>query len=230
MRELYVASVEGASFVAILGGKIPRRRFVQGLAAVAKEEAWPGAWRVEGELLRGPEGITIAQADDGTVLFGTSEAIVIAALPASEDFARLALPEKGASSFAVTRDAWSGAAGVAVVAHASVLRKIERASGTFTLGKSPEVTMTIEPSEANPAPALAGEIEQLLAEMRIVALLLPDTVGEKGALQAAKVTAKDGHVIVTAPWSYDALDRGCVRLAGSIRVGLVAAPESVPHH
>jgi hypothetical protein len=230
VRELIVASVEGASFLAILGGKIPRGRFVQGLAAVAKEEAWPGAWRVEGELLRGPDGITIAQADDGTVFFGTSEAIVIAALPASEDFVRLALPEKGASSFAVTRDAWSGAAGVAVVAHASVLRKIERASGTFSLGKSPEVTMTIEPSEANPAPALAGEIEQLLAEMRIVALLLPDTLGEKGALQAAKVSAKDGHVIVTAPWSYDALDRGCARLAGLIRVGLVAAPESVPHH
>jgi hypothetical protein len=230
LRELIVASVEGSSFVAILGGKIPRGRFVQGLAAVAKDEAWPGAWRVEGELLRGPGGLTIAQADDGTVLLGTSEAIVIAALPASEDFARLALPEKGASSFAVTREAWSGAAGVAVVAHASVLRKIERASGTFTLGKSPEITMTIEPSEANPAPALAGEIEQLLAEMRIVALLLPDTVGEKGALQAARVAAKDGRVIVTAPWSYEALDRGCARLAGSIRVSLVAAPESAPHH
>ncbi|MEP7126991.1 MAG: hypothetical protein ABJE95_39025 [Byssovorax sp.] len=230
LRELYVASVEGASFVAILGGKIARGRVVSGLAAVAKEEAWPGGWRVEGELLRGPDGITIAQADDGTVLLGTSEAIVVAALPASDDFARLALPEKGASSFAVTREAWSGAAGAAVVAHASVLRKIERASGTFTLGKTPEITMQIEPSEANPAPALAGEIEQLLAEMRIVALLLPDTVGEKGALQAARVSAKDGHVIVTAPWSYEALDHGCARLAGMIKVSLSASPESLPHH
>jgi hypothetical protein len=230
LRELIVASVEGSSFVAIIGGKIPRGRFVKGLALVAKEEAWPGAWRVEGELLRGPDGITIGQADDGTILLGTSEAIVIAALPASEDFVRLALPEKGASSFAVTRDAWSGAAGAAVVAHASVLRKIERASGTFTLGKSPEIIMAIEPSEANPAPALAGEIEQLLAELRIVALLLPDAVGEKGALLAAKVTTKEGRVIVTAPWSYDALDRGCARLAGLIRVSLLASPESIPHH
>lgn len=230
LRELIVASVEGSSFVAIVGGKIPRGRFVRGLAEVAKEEAWPGSWRVEGELLRGPDGITIAQADDGTILLGTGEAIVIAALPVSDDFARLALPERVASSFAVTRDAWSGAAGAAVVAHASVLRKIERASGTFTLGKSPEITMQIEPSEANPAPALAGEIEQLLAEMRIVALLLPDTVGEKGALQAARVSAKDGHVIVTAPWSYEALDRGCARLARSIRASLTATPESAPRH
>lgn len=230
LRELIVASVEGSTFVAILSGKIPRGRFVKGLAAVAKEEAWPGAWRVSGELLVGPNDVTIGQADDGSILLGTNEAIVVAALPASDDFTRLALPDHGASSFAVTHEAWSGAAGAAVVAHASVLRKIERASGTFTLGKSPEITMKIEPSEANPAPALAGEIDQLLAEMRIVALLLPDSIGEKGALQAARVTAKEGRVIVTAPWSYEAIDGGCARLAGLIRAGLGAGPESLPRH
>jgi hypothetical protein len=216
--------------VAIAGGKIARGRFVKGLAAVAKEEAWPGGWHVANELLVGPGGMAIGQADDGTILVGTSEAIVIAALPASEDFHRLALPEKGASTFAVTKEAWSGAAGAAVVAHASVLRKIERASGHFTLSKSPELTMEIEPAEANPAPALAGEIEQLLAEMRIVSLLLPDTVGEKGALQAAKVTAKDGRVVVTAPWSYEALDQACARLAGSIRAGLGSGGEAARLH
>jgi len=228
LRELLVASVEGASFVAIAGGKIPRGRFVKGLAAVAKEEAWPGGWHEAGELLVGPGGLSIGQADDGTILFGTSEAIVIAALPASDDFHRLALPEKGASSFAVTKEAWGGAAGVAVVAHASVLRKIERASGHFTLSKSPELSMEIEPVSASPAPALAGELEQLLSEMRIVAMLLPDTIGEKGALQAAKVTAKDGRVIITAPWSYEALDGACARLAGQIRAGLQASPEALP--
>lgn len=223
LRELFVASVEGSSVVVILGGKFPRGRFVTGLAAVAKEEAWPGAWRVAGELLLGPSGIAIGQADDGTIVAGTSEAIVTAALPASEDFRRLALPEKGGSSFTVTREAWSGAAGAAVVAHASVLRKIERASGHFTLSKLPELSLEIEPVAVDPAPALAGEIEQLLAELRIVALLLPDSVGEKGALQAAKVTAKGGRVLITAPWSYEALDGACARLAARIRAGLSAS-------
>lgn len=228
LRELFVASVEGSSFVAIVGGKIPRGRFVKGLAAVAKEEAWPGGWHEAGELLVGPGGLAVGQADDGTILFGTSAAIVIAALPASDDFHRLTLPEKGASSFAVTKEAWSGAAGVAVVAHASVLRKIERASGRFTLSKSPEFALEIEPVSASPAPALAGEIEQLLSEMRIVAMLLPDLGGAKGALQAAKVTAKDGRVIITAPWSYEALDGVCARLAAQIRAGLDATPEAAP--
>lgn len=230
LRELIVASVEGSSFVAIAGGKITRGRFVKGLASVAKDEGWPGGWHLAGDLLVGPGGTAIGQADDGTILVGTSEAIVTAALPASDDFHRLALPEKGASTFAVTKEAWSGAAGAAVVAHASVLRKIERASGQITLSKSPELTMEIEPAEANPAPALAGEIEQLLAEMRIVALLLPDAIGEKGALQAAKVTAKDGRVIVTAPWSYEALDQGCARLAGGIRAGLGSGSEAARVH
>ena len=228
LREVFVASVEGSSFVAIAGGKIPRGRFVKGLAAVAKEEAWPGGWHEAGELLVGPGGLAIGQADDGTILFGTSEAIVIAALPASDDFHRLELPEKGASSFAVTKEAWSGAAGVAVVAHASVLRKIERASGRFTLSKSPELSLEIEPVSASPAPALAGEIEQLLSEMRIVAMLVPDVGGAKGALQAAKVTAKDGRVVITAPWSYEALDGACARLAEQIRAGLYATPEALP--
>ena len=228
-RELLVASVEGASFVAIVGGKFPRGRFVKGLAALAKEEAWPGGWHEAGELLVGPAGLTIAQADDGTILLGTSEAIVVAALPASDDFHRLALPEKG-SAFALTKEAWSGAAGVAVVAHASVLRKIERASGHVTLSRSPEVVLEIEPVSASPAPALAGEIEQFLSEMRIVAMLLPDLMGAKGALQAAKVTAKDGRVVITAPWSYEALDDACARLAGQIRAGLQASPEASPRH
>lgn len=226
VRELVVASVEGSSFVVIVGGKIPRGRFVKGIAAVAKEEGWPGGWRESGELLLGPNGVVIAQAEDGTILAGTSEAIVVAALPASDDFRRLALPEKGGTSFVVTREAWSGAAGAAVVAHASVLRKIERATGHFTLSKSPEVSLEIEPVAVDPAPALAGEIEQLLAELRIVALLLPDSAGEKGALQAAKVTAKEGRVVITAPWSYEALDGACARLAAQIRAGLSAGTKA----
>ena len=153
-----------------------------------------------------------------------------AALPASDDFHRLALPEKGACSFVITKEAWSGVAGAAVVAHASVLRKIERATGSFRLNQTPEVTLDIELSPGDSAPALAGELEQLLAEMRIVALLLPDTAGEKGALQAAKVAPKDGRVIVTAPWSYEALDRASERLAALIRNGGGGGAEAAGHH
>ena len=59
--------------------------------------------------------------------------------------------------------------------------------------------------------------EQLLAEMRIVSMLLPEQAGEKGALQAARVSNKNERVVVTAPWSYEALDKACARLAGMMK-------------
>jgi hypothetical protein len=216
VRELYVASADATSWVLILGGKLKRGHYVQGLAGLAKEDAWAG-WHLEGELFLGPGGAAIAQADDGTLLLGSNRDVVMAAIPASEDYKRLALPEKGAATFAITHEAWEGAAGAAVVAHASVLRKIERASGQFSLGKAPELSMEIEPAQGTAAPALAGEIEQLLAEMRIVSMLVPEQAGEKGALQAARVSNKNERVTVTAPWSYEALDKACAKLAGAMK-------------
>ncbi|MFO0760260.1 MAG: hypothetical protein U0359_27510 [Byssovorax sp.] len=212
LRELYLASADGSTWVLLLGGKIKKDRFVHGLAALAKEESWPG-FHEEGELLLGPGGAAIGQADDGTLIFGNGADVVRAALPASKDYERLALPHKGSAVFSITHEAWEGAAGQAVVAHASVLRKIERATGQLNLGKEPTLAMEIEPAQGTTAPALTGEIEQLLAELRIVTLILPDQAGEKGALQAAKVAAKGDRVTVSAPWSYDALDQACARWA-----------------
>jgi hypothetical protein len=227
LRELVIASVDGSSFVAIIGGRIKRGRFVQGLSQVAREEGWAGGWHEAGELLIGPGGIAVGQADDGTIAIGSNANLVTAALPASDESLRLLLPQEGAASFAITKQAWSGAAGRAVVAHASVLRKIERANGRFTLSRSPELWMEIEPADGNEAPALTGEIEQVLSELRIVTLLAPDVAGEKGALSAMKVSAKGDRVVMVAPWSYEALDRGCARLATLIQAAGLG-PERAP--
>ncbi len=106
LREIIVASVDGTSWVLIAGGRIPRGRFVDGLARVAQEEGWPLHRR--GEMLVGP-AVAIGQAEDGTLVVGTDAGLVEAALPASDDTRKLELPEKGAVTFAITRQAWSGA-------------------------------------------------------------------------------------------------------------------------
>jgi hypothetical protein len=218
VRELLIASVDGTNVVVIIGGRIKRGRFVQGLSKVAREEGWPGGWHETGELFVGPGGVAIGQAEDGTILLGSDVGIVTAALAASDDPLHIDLPEEGGGvSFVITKQAWSGLAGFTVVAHASVLRKIERAAGRFTLSRSPELRMEIEPAAGNEAPALAGEIEQVLSELRIVTLLAPDVAGEKGALQAAKVSTQGDRVVMLAPWSYQALDGGAARLAALIR-------------
>ncbi len=77
--------------------------------------------------------------------------------------------------------------------------------------------MEIEPAQGTAAPALAGEIEQLLAELRIVTMLLPDRAGEKGALQAARVSPRNDRVAITAPWSYETLDKACAKLAATMK-------------
>lgn len=211
VREVIVASVDATSWVLIAGGRIKRGRFVDGLARLSQEEGW--GLRREGELLVGPGGVTLGQADDGTLVVGTDVSLVNAALPASDDARRLALPDQGAVTFAVTRQAWSGAAGLAAVTHASVLGRIARASGRMTLGDAPEVSLILEPAPGVEATALAGELEQVVNELRLVTLILPDVIGEKSALGAARITPGSSQVAITAPWPHDGLDRACQRLA-----------------
>lgn len=215
LREIVVASVDTSSWVVIAGGRFTRKRFVSGFEEVAREEGW--RFQRDGDLLIGPGGVTLAQADDGAIVVGTDRAIVVAALPASDDHRRLALPDGGAATFAITKQAWSGAAGVRTVASATVLRQVERAEGRFVLGSAPEITMSIEPAPGVEPAALAREIERVLVEMRLLTFLLPDVAGEKGAIAGARAKAAGERVELTAPWPYEGLDRACARLAALLR-------------
>ena len=211
LREVIVASTDASSWVLIAGGRIARGKLVRGLEKIAQEEGW--ALRREGDLLVG-NGVVMAQAEDGTILVGTDTTIVNAALPASDDARHLDLPEDGAATFAVTRQAWSGAAGIAALSHASVLRHVERASGRMKLGSSPEVSMSIVPIAGTSAAELARELDEVTAELRLVTLLLPDVAGEKSALSSVIIKAAEDRVTVTAAWPHDGLDRAAQRLAG----------------
>jgi len=218
-RELLIATVDTSSWVAIVGGKIAPSRLVAGLAKLARDEGWPGNFHVEGELLVGAGGLAIGQADDGVIAVGTDKNIVTAALPggAEREAARLALDEREPISFAITREAWSGASTLAAVAHASVLGRIDRASGRLSLGDAPELVMHIYPAQQATPAELARDLEIVLGELKLVSLLRADVAGEQGALAAAKVRAEGDHVIVSAPWSPEALERGCERLATTLQ-------------
>jgi hypothetical protein len=219
-RELVVASTDGAAWVAVLGGRFEKGRFVQGLAKVARDEAWPG-FHLEGEVLVGAGGVTIAQADDGAIVVGSNASIVSAALPQSDEYKRLDLADDAALSFAISREAWSGASGVGGGAFGSAaLGRIERASGKLSLGDSPELTLRAEPMPGQPANEVARELETAIAALRVATLLVPDVAGEKSMLAGAKVTtAPDGAaVLVSAPWPYEGLDRGAARLATLLKL------------
>ncbi|MRG95220.1 hypothetical protein GF068_25355 [Polyangium spumosum] len=216
VREVVVASMDGRSWVALFGGRIERGRFVAGLAEVAKEEGWAG-FRREGELLVGPS-IVIGQADDGTILVGTDRSIVEAALPATEEGEKLGLPEKGAVTFAIARQAFEVASGAnTLLPRASVLGTIERATGSLALSGSPELVVRLEPTKAADAPKLEEGARSLLSDLGLVLLLAQDVAGEKEALRATTVKREGDVVVLRAPWPYEGLDRAAAGLAGKLR-------------
>ena len=94
IRELILASMDSKSWVLLVGGSFKPGKFVPGMEKVFQEEGHPG-WRRAGDLLIGPTGIAMGQADDGTLVLGTEAEIVTAALPASEEYKRIDLPRDG---------------------------------------------------------------------------------------------------------------------------------------
>ncbi|UQA59613.1 hypothetical protein [Polyangium aurulentum] len=216
VREILIASMDGKSWVALVGGRIERGKFVDGLAEVAREEGWAG-YRKENGILVGPN-MAIAQAEDGTIVVGTDRAIVQTALPATEEGQKLGLPEKGAVTFAIGKGAWEAiGSGKALVPGASSLPRIERATGSFKLGSAPELSMRLEPASAADRQALEDGLRALLAQMNLVMLLAPDTAGEKEAMRAAVVRGEGNAVVLQAPWPYEGIDRGCAKIASFLR-------------
>ncbi|WP_437965787.1 hypothetical protein WMF04_40120 [Sorangium sp. So ce260] len=232
LREIVIASTDAASWVALAGGRIPKDRFVAGMEKVARDEGWAG-FRREGELLFvGPRAV-IGQADDGTLVLGTDAEIVRAALPASDEWQRLDLPEQGPVTFALTGAAWSGAAGVvsAVLPRAGALfRRIDHASGTFTLGAEPALAMRLAPVSGDAAAALAADTQAFLGSLKLALALLPDVAGAGAAIEAAQAAPQGDLVEIRTKWPHDGLDRACAELAQRARAARDAgnAPRAAP--
>lgn len=219
IREVVIASTDAASWVVLLGGRVEPGRVVPGMERVAREEGWPG-WRRQDDLLLGPGGVAIAQAEDGTVVIGTDAPIVRASLVASDDWTRLGLPEKGALSFAITREAWDGLGGEIggkLAGGRGLFRRAGRTTGSMTLGEAPRITMRVEPVTGETVEGVTGDLGMILTGLKLVTLLLPEQMGEKRALQSAQVQAVAGAAQIQADWPLDGLDLACQRLAGAIQ-------------
>ncbi|WP_438005233.1 hypothetical protein WME89_41890 [Sorangium sp. So ce321] len=220
LREIVVASTDATSWVALAGGRIPKDRFVAGMEKVARDEGWEG-WRREGDLLIVDGTLTrpravIGQADDGTIVLGTDVEIVNAALPASDEWQRLDLPEQGPVTFALTSVAWSGAAGVvsSVLPRAGALfRRVDHASGALTLGAEPALAMRLAPASGEAAAALAADTQALLGSLKLALAVLPDVAGARDALEGAQALAQGDRVEIQTRWPYEGLDRACADLA-----------------
>jgi hypothetical protein len=215
VREIIVASMDGKSWVGLLGGRIEPGRFVAGLAEVAKEEGWAG-FSKEGDVLVGPS-IVIGQADDGTIIVGTDRSIVNAALPATDEGKKIGLPEQGAVTFALGKRAFEALAASPLLGSAAAWKSVERGTGSLTLGPSPELVLRLEPAKAEDAQALEEGTRAMITGLGLALLFSPDVAGEKEALRAASIARENSLVVVRAPFPYEGLDRAAAKLAAFVR-------------
>lgn len=217
LRELIVGSVDGRGWVALMGGRIPRGRFVDGVSKLLRAEGITSFQR-QGRLLLGPGGVTLAQADDGTIIVATSIELANAALPASNPSEHLPLREDAALSFALTSSAIGGLSALpAVRQQGELFAGIASASGSLTLDDAPKLRLAAEPAPGTDAAGLQAKAMNAIRVLRVVSLLLPDNYGEKGALDTVTVVATPSGVSVQADWPYAGLERACDDVARLIR-------------
>lgn len=219
LREVIVSSVDASSFVVAIGGRIPRGRFVRGLSRALAAEG-RADFTLRGELILAPGGFAAAQADDGTILVGTSASVVEAALPASEDgYARLELEANDGLTFAVTREAWAGLYdALPMLPNAQALRRIGRARGAIQLRDDPTIELHITPSPGEDPSELARDLSALRRDIGFVGMAMPDIAGEREALQRASIGHRGDTVVIEGKFSSEALDSGFARLAAALRV------------
>jgi hypothetical protein len=216
VREMVIASTDASSWVLLVGGRMARGRFVTGLARVLEEDRAPG-WGLAGDLLLGPGGVTVAQADDGTIVVASGVEVARAALPANEGWRELGLPEAPAS-LVVSGDAWQGIGRTAfAVPGSDVLGRIRRASGTLTLGEQPALDLRLSAQDGVDAGELARGVESLLAGLRLALVLAPDRYGEKEAVGAATTKVEGAEVALHVPWPLSGFDRAAQELADRLR-------------
>ncbi|MBW2458695.1 MAG: hypothetical protein JRI68_29625, partial [Deltaproteobacteria bacterium] len=173
-REMIIASMDGTSWVAVVGGKWEPGRFVDGLHRVIEAEGL-GGWKRDGEILVHQLGPAIGQADDGTLVFGTNADITRAALPVSEESATLPVPIEGAASFVVNHKAYGSVVGLLplTLPGLDTLGKIDQLEGKITLSDEPLLELTGIPKKGEDSKALAEDLDSLRAKLRLASFLLP---------------------------------------------------------
>jgi hypothetical protein len=220
VREVVVGVVGPLDWVVAIGGKFPRGRFVAGLHKLLEEQG-TGGLRRDGELLVHELGAAVAQAADGTLLFGTRAELVRAALPERDGAELVPVPVAGALSFVVSSAAWQPVTSLAgpLLENALVpFGLVARARGELTLSDSPAVHVELTPKNGD-AEELARELDTLLSRARFLVLVAPggELGGAKQALRDATVEPKGALVHLRAPWPYRPLEDAVRAVADGLR-------------
>lgn len=226
VREVVFATVDGKSWVALVGGRfhtprLHRSDFVEGLASFLGEEGVE-SFTLEGAVLKGPGGMRIAQAEDSTLVIASDDAMLAATLEPSKHYLELGLASSGALSLVVDGPALATVGrSLPPLNGAEPISKTARVTGFLDFRrKGPELVLDVVPKSGTTPEALASELETALGAMRLVAFMLPDVGGSKEALGSAQVKPRTASVLVQAKWPEEKLAEATVALGAALRAVL----------
>lgn len=221
LREVILATSDGTSWVAIAGGRFLRGvrrggRYIDGCERAMEKEPAYGDWVAAGDVLSGPRGVAIAQADDGTLLLATSADLARAALPATDDYRELWLASSGAVSFAVQRGALEHVAESlrAQMPEAVVFEKLERVTGWLTLGERESrlsLELIVRPGE--PVDAVATQAEAFLQVATKRVAEDPELETLRPFFATTRVQVRQSAVMVSGMWKGPESEAAIKRLA-----------------
>jgi hypothetical protein len=174
-----------------------------------------------------PSGISLAQADDGTLVTAPNLEQLEAALPEQKRYAALGLAREGAGGFG-TSEAFVAEL---VPANPALPNSIRRVFGEVNLGSSTELRVTLEFQQSSDPEQLLKQASSVLGSLRELAAALrgTDFAGERALLaRAASRVAEPNQVIFTTIWERSEIDRGAENLGEWLRRYVTALSANSP--
>jgi hypothetical protein len=221
LREIVVAGGPGfGDWLVVLGGIFPRRsdlivRASELLLSQAGVRTRPSA---DDLLLFEGAGSALAQADDGSLIFGTSPELVKAALVPSLRHAELGLmPDQGVGGFGVLPASLLDPRVLRVVGSiAATLATIQRVQGRLEPEANGRVALHVDMLSTTPAAGLAGEVQSWLGSVASLMAFVPgaDVAGERALLSRATVNVTPENSVRLSSYLESAeVDRACQALS-----------------
>jgi hypothetical protein len=226
VREVILATSNGESWVALIGGNFTTRaktNFTVGLSKFLDEEG-VGGFNVRADgVLAGP--VFVAQAEDSTIVISSSGETLERCLEPGEAYQDLGLAGSGAVSFVVDRPAFENLAGTnsalkdtpfaLLPSNTSAARQTNKLTGYLSL-KEPEFLLDITPVSTSTPEQLTKELETLQAEAKL-ASLLPELGGLRDVALAGRIKPRATSVMVEAEFPRAKLNELLEKVGEEIR-------------
>jgi hypothetical protein len=213
VREVVLATPDASRWAILLGGRFQtsarRGPFIEGFEQAV--EAEPGAfdWTRRDDVLVGPRGAAVAQAEDGTILLTSTEDLARAARHATDDYRELWLSSAGDISFSIGHAALlhAGIAARGSLPEAAILERAERITGWIVLGeRESKVVLDVLPRPGEAVEPFGAAIEALIKASLGRLAPVPGEESDRAAgralgavvLGGAKVQVRAETVLVTS--------------------------------